>query len=175
MGTDVVVAFFFQERDPDKTKDEILSIIAQHVKAVNRIYSDTTFDGKYRHHGYQFEVQRIKIHNDSHCGGFRGRTSFDRADRGGGGGNPEQKNHFESRFDQSSSSSYSSSSFSNAEITADTSVATQFCLPNIDVSNFLNMHSKSNHEEFCLAYVFTYRDFVGGTLGLAWVASASGE
>ena len=36
------------------------------------------------------------------------------------------------------------------------------------------MHSKTNHQEFCLAYVFTYRDFVGGTLGLAWVASASG-
>ena len=49
-----------------------------------------------------------------------------------------------------------------------------FCQKNIDVSNFLNMHSKTNHQEFCLAYVFTYRDFVGGTLGLAWVASASG-
>jgi hypothetical protein len=50
----------------------------------------------------------------------------------------------------------------------------QFCLENIDVSNFLNIHSLGNHEDFCLAYVFTYRDFTGGTLGLAWVASASG-
>ena len=50
-----------------------------------------------------------------------------------------------------------------------------FCIPNVDVSNFLNLHSKSNHEEFCLAYVFTYRDFTGGTLGLAWVASATGN
>ena len=74
-----------------------------------------------------------------------------------------------------------------------------FCLSNIDVSNFLNLHSKENHQHFCLAYVFTYRyiwthfnsqikydwlidwltyllfrDFTGGTLGLAWVASASG-
>lgn len=78
-----------------------------------------------------------------------------------------------------------------------------FCMENIDVSNFLNLHSLSNHEDFCLAYVFTYRwaaneiahrtprllapmdrkfyfapradrDFTGGTLGLAWVASASG-
>ena len=32
-----------------------------------------------------------------------------------------------------------------------------FCLPNIDVSNFLNLHSKTNHESFCLAYVLTYR------------------
>lgn len=49
-----------------------------------------------------------------------------------------------------------------------------FCMENIDVSNFLNLHSLGNHEDFCLAYVFTYRDFNGGTLGLAWVASASG-
>lgn len=42
------------------------------------------------------------------------------------------------------------------------------------MSNFLNIHSLGNHEDFCLAYVFTYRDFTGGTLGLAWVASASG-
>ena len=26
-----------------------------------------------------------------------------------------------------------------------------FCQKNIDVSNFLNMHSKTNHQEFCLA------------------------
>ena len=32
-----------------------------------------------------------------------------------------------------------------------------FCTPNVDVSNFLNIHSKSNHEDICLAYVFTYR------------------
>ncbi|XP_059091577.1 disintegrin and metalloproteinase domain-containing protein 10-like isoform X2 [Tigriopus californicus] len=117
-----------QEGDDDKTQEEILSLIAQHVKAVNRIYSDTPFDGKYKHNGYQFEVQRIKIHNDSQCK-------------------------------------------SSGKVPADQN---QFCIPNVDVSNFLNLHSKSNHEEFCLAYVFTYRDFTGGTLGLAWVASASG-
>ncbi|UYV71774.1 ADAM10 [Cordylochernes scorpioides] len=49
-----------------------------------------------------------------------------------------------------------------------------FCSPNIDVSNFLNLNSQTNHNDFCLAYVFTYRDFSGGTLGLAWVASATG-
>ncbi len=88
-----------------------------------------TCAGKYKHTGYQFEVQRIKIHNDSLCASS-GRVSVDQ---------------------------------------------NQFCVPNVDVSNFLNLHSKSNHEEFCLAYVFTYRDFTGGTLGLAWVASASGK
>uniref|UniRef100_K1QGR7 Disintegrin and metalloproteinase domain-containing protein 10 n=1 Tax=Magallana gigas TaxID=29159 RepID=K1QGR7_MAGGI len=51
--------------------------------------------------------------------------------------------------------------------------ALSFCNPNIDVSNFLNLNSLENHDEFCLAFVFTYRDFSGGTLGLAWVGSPS--
>jgi len=116
-----------EKEDAGKTDKEILSLIAQHVKAVNRIYLETSFDGKYTHNGYQFEVQRIKIHNMTQC------------DR-----NPFDTEH------------------------------NQFCVPNIDVSNFLNLHSKTKHDEFCLAYVFTYRDFTGGTLGLAWVASATG-
>jgi hypothetical protein len=58
---------FAQEGDDAKTEEEILSLIAQHVKAVNRIYQETPFDGRYKHNGYQFEVQRIKIHNDSGC------------------------------------------------------------------------------------------------------------
>jgi disintegrin and metalloproteinase domain-containing protein 10 len=116
-----------REETDAKTQEEILSLIAQHVKAVNKIYGDTEFSaGKYRHAGHTFEVQRIKIYNDSDCTGWpRNET------------NP-------------------------------------FCVSNIDVSNFLNLHSKENHEHFCLSYVFTYRDFTGGTLGLAWVASASG-
>jgi len=113
-----------QERSDAKTQEEILSIIAQHVKAVNRIYGDTEFSaGRYRHTGYTFQVNRIKILNDSDC-------------------LVKPKN--------------------------------PFCLNNIDVSNFLNLHSKTDHSDFCLAYVLTYRDFTGGTLGLAWVASASG-
>lgn len=46
-----------------------------------------------------------------------------------------------------------------------------FCEDNVDVSNFLNLNSQRNHSAFCLAYALTFRDFVGGTLGLAWVAS----
>lgn len=46
-----------------------------------------------------------------------------------------------------------------------------FCEENVDVSNFLNINSQRNHSSFCLAYAMTFRDFVGGTLGLAWVAS----
>lgn len=50
-----------------------------------------------------------------------------------------------------------------------------FCAENIDVTNYLNLHSYTPHNDFCLAYVFTYRDFAGGTLGLAWVAEPSGS
>ncbi|KAL3277841.1 hypothetical protein HHI36_013182 [Cryptolaemus montrouzieri] len=112
----------------EKTREEILSLIAHHVTAVNYIYRDTKFDGRSEHRNIKFEVQRIKIDDDSSC---------------------KCTNHRCGEMNQ-------------------------FCMENIDVSNFLNIHSLGNHEDFCLAYVFTYRDFTGGTLGLAWVASASG-
>lgn len=96
------------------------------MTAVNYIYRNTKFDGRVEHRNIRFEVQRIKIDDDSAC-----KESYNDDP------NP-------------------------------------FCMENIDVSNFLNLHSLGNHEIFCLAYVFTYRDFTGGTLGLAWVASASG-
>ncbi|KAJ8977438.1 hypothetical protein NQ317_000160 [Molorchus minor] len=89
----------------EKTREEILSLIAHHVTAVNYIYRDTKFDGRSEHRNIKFEVQRIKIDDDSSC----------------------QCNHR-----------------GCGEIN-------QFCLKNIDV-----------------------RTSRGGTLGLAWVASASG-
>ncbi|XP_074661088.1 disintegrin and metalloproteinase domain-containing protein 10-like isoform X2 [Tubulanus polymorphus] len=46
-----------------------------------------------------------------------------------------------------------------------------YCNPYIDAGNFLNLNSLNNHTMYCLAYIFTYRDFSGGTLGLAWVGS----
>ncbi|XP_055333789.1 disintegrin and metalloproteinase domain-containing protein 10-like [Paramacrobiotus metropolitanus] len=49
-----------------------------------------------------------------------------------------------------------------------------FCQKYLDVSNLLNYNSMMDHSSFCLAFLFTYRDFSGGTLGLAWVASANG-
>ncbi|VDP48753.1 unnamed protein product [Echinostoma caproni] len=49
-----------------------------------------------------------------------------------------------------------------------------FCTESIDVTNMLNLFSYNNYDAFCAAYVFTYRDFSGGTLGLAWVGSLSG-
>lgn len=93
----------------DKAKEEILSLVAHHVAAVNFIYRNTKFDGRVEHRNIRFEVQRIKIDDDSACSPHYI-------------GDPNQ-----------------------------------FCMENIDVSNFLNLHSLGNHEDFCLAYVFTYR------------------
>ena len=39
---------------------------------------------------------------------------------------------------------------------------------NYGVEKFLEIFSEENYNDFCLAYMFTYRDFEGGTLGLAW-------
>lgn len=115
------------ERDEQRTREEITALVASHMVAVNRIYRGVSFDGRYQHRGIKFEVQRMKIDNDSSCDPRY----------------PGEQN--------------------------------QFCIQHVDVSNFLNMHSQKNHEAFCLSYVFTYRDFNRGTLGLAWVASSEGS
>lgn len=104
------------------TREDIASLVAQHIKAVNHIYENSDFGGI---RGLKFIVQRLRINDSTACDGNKRST------------NP-------------------------------------FCQPNIDVSNFLNLNSQFNHNDFCLAYIFTYRDFSGGTLGLAWVASTSG-
>lgn len=36
------------------------------------------------------------------------------------------------------------------------------------VIKFLELFSEGDYDQFCLAYMFTFRDFEGGTLGLAW-------
>lgn len=46
----------------EKTREEILSLIAHHVTAVNYIYRDTKFDGRVEHRDIKFEVQRIKVY-----------------------------------------------------------------------------------------------------------------
>jgi len=37
----------------------------------------------------------------------------------------------------------------------------------------LELLSEDNYDAFCLAYMFTYRDFDGGTLGLAWTGDVN--
>lgn len=43
---------------------------------------------------------------------------------------------------------------------------------NIGVEKLLELNSEEDHDDVCLAYIFTYRDFTGGVLGLAWVGEA---
>ncbi|RWS21837.1 disintegrin and metalloproteinase domain-containing protein 10-like protein, partial [Leptotrombidium deliense] len=49
-----------------------------------------------------------------------------------------------------------------------------FCSPNIDLYNFLELGSQFNHDDFCLAYIFTYRDFAAGKMGQSWTATTTG-
>ncbi|KAK5981454.1 Disintegrin and metalloproteinase domain-containing protein 10, partial [Trichostrongylus colubriformis] len=108
--------------DPIRTREEIVSLFYNHIKAVNEIYEGTNFNGI---KGLHFVIQRTSIYTPDTC---------DRGRPVPGSDNP-------------------------------------FCEENVDVSNFLNLNSQRNHSAFCLAYALTFRDFVGGTLGLAWVAS----
>jgi len=58
----------------------------------------------------------------------------------------------------------------SANDSADVSVASNpYRDANIGVEKLLEINSEENHDFVCLAYVFTYRDFADGVLGLAWV------
>uniref|UniRef100_A0A8C9ZQ23 Disintegrin and metalloproteinase domain-containing protein 10 n=1 Tax=Sander lucioperca TaxID=283035 RepID=A0A8C9ZQ23_SANLU len=50
-----------------------------------------------------------------------------------------------------------------------------FRFANIGVEKFLELNSEQNHDDYCLAYVFSDRDFDDGVLGLAWVGAPSGS
>ncbi|XP_077484551.1 disintegrin and metalloproteinase domain-containing protein 10 homolog [Amblyomma americanum] len=49
-----------------------------------------------------------------------------------------------------------------------------FCLDNLDAPYVLHELSKQNHNGFCASYLWTHRDFPGGTLGLAYMAAPEG-
>jgi hypothetical protein len=50
-----------------------------------------------------------------------------------------------------------------------------YCQNTLDVSNYLDLTSQEDWDLYCLTFTFTYRDFAGGTLGLAWVATTNSE
>lgn len=50
-----------------------------------------------------------------------------------------------------------------------------FCREDMDATHMLFELSKSNHDHFCASYMWTHRDFPGGTLGLAFLAEASSD
>jgi len=47
------------------------------------------------------------------------------------------------------------------------------CETEISLSNLLDSYSYINHDDYCLSYLLTYRNFPGGSLGLAWTAVES--
>lgn len=132
------------------------------MTAVNYIYRNTKFDGRFEHRNIRFEVSSTNQHQLlSYFYFFIKEFVVIKLFRSDCQLHLFQVQRIKIDDDSACSESY------NGDINP-------FCMENIDVSNFLNLHSLGNHEFFCLAYVFTYRDFTGGTLGLAWVASASG-
>ena len=50
-----------------------------------------------------------------------------------------------------------------------------YCTQSLDADDFLNLISAENYDMFCLAYAFTYRDFLHGVIGLARIASAESQ
>ncbi|KAL3203637.1 hypothetical protein MRX96_041828 [Rhipicephalus microplus] len=49
-----------------------------------------------------------------------------------------------------------------------------FCPDSLDAPHALHELSKINHDGFCASYLWTHRDFPGGTLGLAYMAEPDG-
>jgi disintegrin and metalloproteinase domain-containing protein 10 len=49
----------------------------------------------------------------------------------------------------------------------------KLCKPNLDARNLLSNVSLDDFGQFCIGALLTARDFVDGTMGLAWPASAS--
>ncbi|CAF1195014.1 unnamed protein product [Adineta steineri] len=50
---------------------------------------------------------------------------------------------------------------------------TNICRSYLDSNVLLTWHSAENFADYCLAYLFTARDFGDGTLGLAWMGSTA--
>ncbi|KAH6929244.1 hypothetical protein HPB50_025211 [Hyalomma asiaticum] len=50
-----------------------------------------------------------------------------------------------------------------------------YCSDRLDATHTLVELSKSNHDNYCLSYLWTYRDYPKGTLGLAYVAELNGN
>ncbi|XP_037520731.2 disintegrin and metalloproteinase domain-containing protein 10-like [Rhipicephalus sanguineus] len=49
-----------------------------------------------------------------------------------------------------------------------------YCADTLDATHTLVELSKTNHDNFCVSYLWTYRDYPSGTLGLAYVAELNG-
>ena len=63
--------------------------------------------------------------------------------------------------------------FSISTLLIHTEAQAGFVNDNIGVETFLEQHSLTNYDDFCLSYRFTARDFADGVLGLAYIGTAS--
>ncbi|KAL5110301.1 hypothetical protein TcWFU_004769 [Taenia crassiceps] len=160
---------------------EITSIFTQHVQGAQAIYQYTNFkdsSGRYFYRGVGFRVDRVLINiteEDCHPPP-RNYTLADRQSSpssvdDGQRSSPPPPPSALPRLEQPRASSPPLPRLARGSYSHEN----PFCSENVDVTNFLNLNSYINHDDFCLAYVFTYRDFTGGTLGLAWVAELGGS
>lgn len=146
--------FLFQS-DDERAFEEITSLFASHVSGIKKIYESTVFEnGADRFTGFTFVVRRVKVSILScvFC---------------------------EHEYPWGLNKKLNTCLLRQINTTEDCEGGKEqtnlFCKPNIDVSNFLNLNSLENHDQYCLAYLFTYRDFTAGTLGLAWVGSPTSQ
>lgn len=149
-------------RDKIRTREEIVSLFYNHIKAVNHIYENTNFGGIT---GLNFVIQRTTVSNFcvvNFCP-FRHLNISDFTI------SPYCRFGNKLKLKLNLLQIYSNETCSGGRAAENSD--NPFCEENVDVSNFLNINSQRNHSSFCLAYALTFRDFVGGTLGLAWVAS----
>ncbi|VUZ49386.1 unnamed protein product [Hymenolepis diminuta] len=161
---------------------EITSIFTQHVQGAQAIYQYTNFkdaSGRYSYHGVGFRVDRVLINiTEEDCHplphNYTPIDSLTNSNRPPPSALPRRTSE---RLWSFSSQSLLASSLPPLPKLSQGSYRHEnpFCSENVDVTNFLNLNSYANHDDFCLAYVFTYRDFAGGTLGLAWVAELGGS
>ncbi|VDP47468.1 unnamed protein product [Schistosoma mattheei] len=153
---------------------EITSIFTQHVQAAQLIYQDAVFrdhSGRLEFRGVSFRVDRVLINVTEHdCRNRVWKPTY-LQDRNNSYISPTAlpRETFSDHLSLHQPSNTDHLSFSGAYTDEN-----PFCAPNIDVTNYLNLHSYNKHDDFCLAYIFTYRDFSGGTIGLAWVAEVGG-
>ena len=49
------------------------------------------------------------------------------------------------------------------------------CASNLGIGSLLGLHTLGDYDQFCLAYLLTYRQFTEGILGLAFVAYPNGK
>ena len=63
--------------------------------------------------------------------------------------------------------------FAISTLLVQTTAEGEFARENLGVETFLELHARTNYDEFCLSYRFTARDFADGVLGLAYIGTST--